>query len=51
MRTHGVSDLIHVKYTQPGFNFRFTDIQAAIDIGQINRLVESLSGERRFLDC
>lgn len=43
MRTHGVSDLLNVRYTEMGFNFRFTDIQAAIGIAQISRLSERIA--------
>lgn len=38
MRTHGVGDFINTSYTQFGFNFRFTDIQASIGIVQLDRL-------------
>jgi len=42
MRTHGVSDLINVSYTQMGFNFRFTDIQASIGVIQLKYLNERI---------
>lgn len=38
MRTHGVSDPVNCRYTQFGFNFRFTDIQAAIGLAQLDKL-------------
>jgi dTDP-4-amino-4,6-dideoxygalactose transaminase len=38
IRTHGVSDVINAKWTQLGFNFRFTDILASIGIHQLDRL-------------
>lgn len=42
LRTHGVSDLIDVSYTQPGFNFRFNDILSSIGIVQLTRLQERI---------
>jgi len=42
MRTHGVSDVINCVYTQPGFNFRFNDIQAAIGLVQLRQLSERI---------
>jgi perosamine synthetase len=38
IRTHGVDSVINVAYTQMGFNFRFTDIQASIGIEQLKRV-------------
>ena len=38
MRTHGVSDVINAEWNSPGFNFRFTDILAAIGIVQLKLL-------------
>jgi perosamine synthetase len=38
MRTHGVGDVVNAVWDQPGFNFRFTDILAAIGIEQIKLL-------------
>ena len=38
MRTHGVSDVINAEFSQMGFNFRFTDIQASIGLAQLERL-------------
>jgi perosamine synthetase len=38
MRTHGVGDVVNAVWDQPGFNFRFTDILAAIGIVQIGLL-------------
>lgn len=42
IRTHGVSDLINVSYTQFGFNFRFNDILASIGIVQLAHLDERI---------
>lgn len=38
MRTHGVGDIVNAVWNQPGFNFRFTDILAAIGIEQLKLL-------------
>lgn len=38
LRTHGIASVIHPVWEQPGFNFRFTDIQAAIGLAQLDRL-------------
>ena len=35
IRTHGVDDVIHCVYSQMGFNFRMTDLQASIGIAQL----------------
>lgn len=40
MRTHGVGSVIDAEWTQPGFNFRFTDILASIGLVQLTRLTE-----------
>ncbi len=42
IRTHGVGSVIDAEWTQPGFNFRFTDILASIGIVQLERLDERL---------
>jgi perosamine synthetase len=36
MRTHGVGDIVNADWDKPGFNFRFTDILAAVGIQQLN---------------
>ena len=39
IRTHGVENVIHPKgWIRPGFNFRFTDMQAAIGLVQLKSL-------------
>lgn len=38
MRTQGVGDVVNAMWTQPGFNFRFTDILAAVGIVQLRQL-------------
>ncbi len=42
-RSHGVSDVIDVKYTQMGFNFKFTDLQAAIGLAQLSRVERNIA--------
>ena len=42
MRTHGVGDIVNAVWNQPGFNFRFTDILAAIGIEQLKLLPERI---------
>ncbi len=42
IRTQGVGDIIKADWEQPGFNFRFTDILAAIGIQQLKVLPERL---------
>lgn len=42
MRSHGVSDLVNVSYTEPGFNFRFTDVLASIGLAQIEEIPERI---------
>ena len=36
IRSHGVSDVINVTYSELGFNFKFTDLQAAIGLNQLS---------------
>jgi dTDP-4-amino-4,6-dideoxygalactose transaminase len=38
MRTQGVGDIVNAVWEQPGFNFRFTDILAAVGIEQLKLL-------------
>jgi perosamine synthetase len=42
MRTHGVGDVVNASWTQPGFNFRFTDILASVGLVQLKRLPERI---------
>lgn len=42
MRTHGVGDIVNANWTQPGFNFRFTDILASIGLVQLKRFSERI---------
>lgn len=42
MRTHGVGDIVNAEWDQPGFNFRFTDILAAVGIVQLKLLPERI---------
>ena len=38
IRTQGVGDVVNAKWNEPGFNFRFTDVLAAIGIEQLKLL-------------
>jgi len=42
MRTHGVGDIVNTSWTQPGLNFRFTDVLASIGLVQLKRLSERI---------
>jgi dTDP-4-amino-4,6-dideoxygalactose transaminase len=43
MRNHGVRDVVSHEYLQSGNNFKFTDLQAALGLGQIRRWQEKVS--------
>jgi len=43
IRTHGVRDVINADYTQIGFNFRFTDLQASIGVEQLARATKRIA--------
>ena len=42
IRTHGVADVINASYTQLGFNFRFTDLQASFALAQLERVPQRI---------
>jgi perosamine synthetase len=42
MRTHGVGDIVNADWDKPGFNFRFTDILAAIGIQQLKLITSRI---------
>lgn len=42
MRTHGVGDIVNAEWDRPGFNFRFTDILAAVGIEQLKLLPQRI---------
>jgi perosamine synthetase len=42
MRTQGVGDIVNAGWEQPGFNFRFTDVLAAIGIVQLDLLPDRI---------
>lgn len=48
IRTHGVGSVIDARWTQPGFNFRFTDILASIGIVQLGKIGERLARVREI---
>jgi dTDP-4-amino-4,6-dideoxygalactose transaminase len=43
LRNHGVRDVVSHEYLGPGGNFKFTDMQAAIGLGQIGRWREKVA--------
>lgn len=43
IRTHGVDDVINCRFSEMGFNFRFTDLQAAIGIEKLNSIHGSIA--------
>jgi len=48
MRTHGVNDVINATYTEMGFNFRLTDVQAAIGIVQVGKVDKRIEHVKRI---
>lgn len=48
MRTHGVGDVVNAKWDRPGFNFRFTDILAAVGIEQLRLLTQRIEKIRKI---
>ncbi len=42
IRTHGVTDLVNTTYNGWGFNFRYTDILAAIGLGQLEVIDQTI---------
>ena len=42
-KNHSVQDTFHSQYPEFGFNFKFTDIQAAVALAQLRRLPEKLA--------
>ena len=42
IRNHGVRDTFSASYNQPGFNFKYTDIQAAIGLEQLKRVPDKI---------
>ena len=38
LRTHGLDSVLDARWEEPGFNFRFTDLQAAVGLAQLERL-------------
>jgi perosamine synthetase len=55
IRTHGVTSVINAEWTRLGFNFRFTDILAAIGLVQLEQLqprIEKVKAiQARYLDA
>jgi perosamine synthetase len=50
LRSHGVANVIHATYTNLGFNFRFTDLQAAFGMAQLERIPQRLRHVRAVYD-
>lgn len=48
MRTQGVGDVVNADWGQPGFNFRFTDILAAVGLVQLKLLPSRIEKIRRI---
>jgi dTDP-4-amino-4,6-dideoxygalactose transaminase len=48
LRTHGVNDVINATYTQMGFNFRLTDVQAAIGVVQLGKVDKRIEHAKRI---
>jgi len=48
MRTHGVGDIVNADWHKPGFNFRFTDILAAIGIQQLKVISSRIEKAREI---
>lgn len=51
MRNHGVRDVVTHEYLQSGNNFKFTDLQAALGLGQIRRGQDKVSHCNRVYDA
>lgn len=51
MRNHGVRDVVSHDYLQSGNNFKFTDLQAALGLGQIRRAHEKVAHCNRVYDA
>jgi len=50
MRTHGVGDIVNAAWDRPGFNFRFTDILAAVGIEQLKLLPQRIEKVKRIYE-
>ena len=48
---HGADTVVFEEHSVLGFNYRMTDIQAAVGRVQLGRLPEILAGRRRIADC
>jgi dTDP-4-amino-4,6-dideoxygalactose transaminase len=48
IRTHGVDNLLNCHFTRFGFNFRFTDVQSAIGLSQLNKLEQKIQSLRKI---
>ena len=48
---HGASTVVFEEYSELGFNYRMTDLQAAVGREQLNRLPEMVAERRRLARC
>ena len=50
IRNHGVVDTFESTYELMGFNFKFTDMQAAIGLGQLTRASDKIAGTKALYE-
>jgi perosamine synthetase len=50
LRTHSVADTFHANYARFGLNLRFTDLQAAIGLVQLEKRAEKIAHVKRLYD-
>jgi len=51
LRDHGMSKTLRYWHLEPGFNFRMTNLQAAVGVAQMERIEMILQKKQRILDC
>jgi len=51
LRDHGMSKTRRYWHLEPGYNFRMTNLQAAIGLAQIERIEDFLDARRRIVGC
>ena len=47
LRNHGTADISRNRFDAPGFNFRLTDLQAAVGLAQLEKLEQKRAGVAR----
>jgi len=50
LRDHGMSTTLRYWHLEPGFNFRMTNLQAAVGVAQMERIAAILQKKQRILD-